>query len=546
LIERLLENWLNNANERSFQIPFCHALAWRKYKVVHLSRHCAGEMGKDIIAIDPKGTPCAYQLKGARGGRLTLSKWRSELEQQIGSLVNLPIEHPAVPPHKWHKSFIVVNGTLDEDVSHAIELFNRGNEKQGYPQRKLEAVLLGELHSMFVEMESDFWATNLAEIKTYLELMLDDGKGPLDKARLGKLLQAALPFELADGKKPSRELCKRAVAGAAIICASAIANYTLAENHAAEVEAWTLLWSHTLALAERWRLKLTDVAFIADVARDAIYSSVGRLCDELMIRKHYRELSSTGDEAVYRFRMTHLLGLMGIYGLWRRQRIAEGLEEQDEHRTAFIADFCREQKDWLRFWGEAAIPQFLAWNFFFRTIDGTNESDAVYARLIRGIIEANARDGNEPLPNPYYEAEALLPHFLKLRKKPIRDSFVGKSWCLEALLHLLVRANYKQTVRLHFADITRIAFAGFVPKEKWRYYLLKPCKEGDWQERFLEPPHRWSELRKLAEEHEGTDLPPLMKRFPLEYLCFLCTVPYRLNASGVRWLSTALQRMEET
>jgi hypothetical protein len=33
------------------------------YTIVHLSRHSPIEMGKDIIAIDKDGIPCAFQLK---------------------------------------------------------------------------------------------------------------------------------------------------------------------------------------------------------------------------------------------------------------------------------------------------------------------------------------------------------------------------------------------------------------------------------------------------------------------------------------------------
>ena len=55
VIERLLETWLNKANERSFQIPFAHWLAYQGYTVLHVSRHCAMELGKDVIAIAPDG-----------------------------------------------------------------------------------------------------------------------------------------------------------------------------------------------------------------------------------------------------------------------------------------------------------------------------------------------------------------------------------------------------------------------------------------------------------------------------------------------------------
>ena len=132
MIERLLENWLTRANERSFQIPFCHWLAYKGHTVVHMSRHCAMEMGKDILAIDPEGIPCAYQLKGVEGGgRITLSKWRDDLSKQLHPLVHRKIVHPSIPDRP-HRSFIVINGELDEEVARDIDDFNRGSADLAY------------------------------------------------------------------------------------------------------------------------------------------------------------------------------------------------------------------------------------------------------------------------------------------------------------------------------------------------------------------------------------------------------------------------------
>src|SRR5438067_1415359 len=120
MIERLLETWLSRANERSFQIPFCHSLAYEGYTVVHLTRHCSMEAGKDILAIAPDGVPCAYQLKGVDGGKLSLTKWREELYGQVLSLVNGKIVHPSVPEHSHHRSYLVINGELEEEVAREI------------------------------------------------------------------------------------------------------------------------------------------------------------------------------------------------------------------------------------------------------------------------------------------------------------------------------------------------------------------------------------------------------------------------------------------
>ena len=44
--EKLVENWLTNVNELSYQLPFCEVLVARGYDVIHVSSHGRGEHGK--------------------------------------------------------------------------------------------------------------------------------------------------------------------------------------------------------------------------------------------------------------------------------------------------------------------------------------------------------------------------------------------------------------------------------------------------------------------------------------------------------------------
>ena len=109
MIERVIESWLDNAVERSFQGPFCAMLAADGFTVVHLSRHCGMELGKDAIAVAPDGTPCAYQLKTAPAGRLSLRHWREEISRQVFDLVVGRIVHPSIDPivptvHIWSQT----------------------------------------------------------------------------------------------------------------------------------------------------------------------------------------------------------------------------------------------------------------------------------------------------------------------------------------------------------------------------------------------------------------------------------------------------------
>ena len=76
----------------------------------------------------------------------------------------------------------------------------------------------------FKELQSDFWATNPHDLKTFLELYLEDGHGQLPKAKLCKLFESALPFHSEGQKAPSRPEIEKSAAGAAIICSAAISS----------------------------------------------------------------------------------------------------------------------------------------------------------------------------------------------------------------------------------------------------------------------------------------------------------------------------------
>lgn len=538
MIERLLENWLSRANERSFQIPFCHWLAYSGHTVVHLSRHCAMEIGKDILTIALDGVPCAYQLKGVEGGgKITQTKWRNDLYPQVMSLVLGSIAHPSIPGGRPHRAYLVINGELEEEVCREINDFNQGLADSGL-DRKLNVILRGELFQCFKELQSDFWATNLSDLKTYLELYLEDGRGQLPKEKIATLLESSLPLDTHDGKAPGGRESARAIAGSAIICASAISAFTNSQNHLAEFEAWTLFWGYVLAVAERWDLPLKLVQFAIDVALEAMYSALARLCDELMERQNYIEGNILTDKMIYNVRITHLLGLMGIYGLWSARRIREGVEQEDADRRDFLRRFCRDRVGSLWLWGEYAIPQFLAYNFFFRTFDPSPHSDLLYHTLMNAIVKLNG-EGRGGLANPYYDAESILPRVFGLERDDLQDSFRGSSYYLESLLHLLVKSNLKQHARYIMPSVTRIGLRHYTPDEPWRYYFFRD-RSGKSYLRFMRLPPSWSALRALSEDDCGEEIPKYIKHYPIAYLCFLCVLPHRVNASGIRWLSNRL------
>ena len=537
MLEKIIENWLDKASERSFQQPFCYMLSAEGHTIIHSTRHSAMEMGKDIITIAPDRTHCAFQLKS---GNISLSKWRSEVSPQIDDLVCGPINHPSIDPSEHHKSYLVTNGRIEEEVSRAIDDRNRGWANQGLPGFHLQTIVRGEIFKKAKKLGVDLWPSELTDIKTLLEMFLEGGKGVLPKEKLASLLEST--FALDDEGTPSENQCRRTIASAALLCAIATSSFTNENNHVAEIEAWMLYIAYVFALVEKWELSDNTYKSELEIATQSLYNSLANLCDEIKERKDIIEGDLFADFYVYRVRMTWLLGLMSIYALWRCRDEMEKDETDD-----FLREFCKEKQHLLELWGEAAVPQFLAFLWYFRKINATMGPNIFLCHLISAICQRNGPNSRTFLANPYYEADDILPHILAPilgpGEDPLEETFTGSSYALEGLVHLFVRRNWKRTMKDLWPGVSKLASISFKPKNSWDFYRWRN-KDGKRWDVYPEPTQKWEELKTLAFESEGTCILPTIKNDPILLLLFLCVYPHRMNAEIMRWLDTQMKDIE--
>ena len=537
MLEGVIENWLDKAIERMFQQPYCYMLSAKGHTIIHLTRHCGMEMGKDIITIAPDGTPCAFQLKT---GNISLSRWQTEVSPQTFDLILGKINHPSIDSSKHHRSYLVTNGNIAEEVSRAIDDRNQAWKNQNQPC--LETVVRGELLEKAKRLGTDLWPTELTDIKTLLEMFLEGGQGILPKEKHVSLFESTFPLKpLDNGDKPSKAHFKRVIASAAILCAIAASSFPKENNHVAEIEAWVLYISHVLALAERWGLSDTVYKDEFQIATKAIYNSLANLCDEIKEREYLIQGNPLTDSYVYTVRVTWLLGLMSIYALWK----GSGNKSKDDVDD-FLREFRTEKQDQLDLWGEAAIPQWLAYLWYSRKISATTEPDDVLGYLISEICEQNEPKGDGLLASPYYEADDILPHMLSVAEEPLMDSFSGQSYALEGLIHLYVRENSmqsKQSMKSLWPDVTRLRYQSFEPENFCDFYRWRNKAGKNWT---VCPQHTqdWEELRELASESDGGCIPPSIKKHPILLLLFLCVYPHRMNAEILRWLDAQMQQIQ--
>jgi hypothetical protein len=539
VIERLVENWLDNSSERAFQGPFCSMLSAEGYTVVHLSRHCGMELGKDVIAVAPDGTPCAYQLKTAPSGKITLRQWRDEISKQAFDLVVGRIVHPSIDSDRPHRAYLVTNGMIDEEVARAIDDMNRNWLLSGQAHLRLETIVRGQLLEMAKGLDTSLWPSELAAVQKLLELYLTRGDEIFPKAGFAALLEETLPFEeQGSDAVPSLSSCIRAISSAALICALATSKFSNSNNYVAEIEAWTVYGSYVFALATKYNLADKAWKPSLEIALAYIYNRLEDLADEVKSRANLLEGNPFGDQPFLRARRTWLAGLMGCLGLWRRSANCGSSELE-----VFLLEFCRNATSQLHVWGEAAVPQCLSLYWFLRITDATCASDDLVFALLSHLAQSNGPQGKTRLPDPYYSITDVLGSEMGIGDKPITDDFGGASYTLEALVHLYARLNWKQHMKLLWPQITYVAFESYVPAKPWLFFFWRD-KDGSASVTIVQPTHTlsWAALCEAAEESSGGTVPERAKSYPVFVLLFLIVFPHRLTADVARWLDRQLIR----
>lgn len=159
LIDRAIENWLASTNEIGYQVPFCHCLISEGSTVLHLSTPGKREQAKDIISIDKHGQPCAYKIKA---GNIDLIEWR-RIKGEIDELVETPINCTGINKDKKHRSVLVTNGKISDQVKDEINNLNPVYKKRGFSE--LEVITGIDLLKRFLKVQTIFFPRELSDFK---------------------------------------------------------------------------------------------------------------------------------------------------------------------------------------------------------------------------------------------------------------------------------------------------------------------------------------------------------------------------------------------
>ncbi len=533
MIEKLLENWLDSASERSYQASFVQMLGGQGYRVLHSTRHCALEFGKDVFAVAPDDVPCAYQLKGKPGGRVGLNEFR-EIQPQLVQLMSQPIIFPGLPVGVPHRSYLVSNGYFDEEVQRAVDDLNR------VPYfSKVALIGRGQLLDWAKQLGSSLWPNEMTNIRELLEVFLHDGRDLLPSQRLASMLGEVLALRGEDKPLKMAEL-QRAAPSAALLTGIATHHFSERENHFALASAWCLFAVSVMASCERAGLPLKgSVRESLALAESTIKDALVALWDEAQARAHLVEGDALSDPELFGWRYTLLCGLFAV--LW----FFPGETAEDTERRSAIAGWLNKRHEHLDLWGEAAVPCLLAFLLCLRRVDATIRPDYEMAGFLQTVLFANQYRSEHPLPDPYYgyEAVARRRYGLQTSKESSdlqEESFAGSSYTAELLLHLVARAKLKSPCRENWPNFNRLGHKRFVPAASWQYGLLA-CPEGTEETRQYPAEYTWEQLCQDAAVETCDYLPKELEARHHLLLLWVIIAPHRLTSDVGRILAATLR-----
>jgi hypothetical protein len=394
----------------------------------------------------------------------------------------------------------------------------------------------GDLLSMAKRLGQSLWPTEIPQVHLLLEMLVEEGTSMYPFERANLMLSEMLGLEF--GPKPhwSAAEIRRRITSAALLVALSLKNFEAKGNHFASVVAWVQFCAAAIGACERFRVSFDNNASASvDLAQTAIRDALVDLAKEVLERDVLVEGNMVADAAFYRARVTLLLGSLSLLWFWcESEGWPPDLSKQD------LEEFLNEGKSQLFLWGEAAIPQILAYYWFLRRTDSRAAVDAMLVQMIAATV---ASQGDEPvgLPSPYWNFEDIARHtlvpILGSDQDPLRKESTGRfSYYAESLFHLLVRMNWKNQCRTFWPDLTRIQFIQFNPRTQWQY-CLSFSEEGEYRQ--VQPPFRkeWQALMEDASSVRDDSAPHPLSERPLLHALFVLLFPYRGTPDVIRSLS---------
>jgi len=511
VLRKAVENWLIKTNERNYQTPFCQILMGKGYRIIYNSKHRSLEQGKDIIAIDNNGNSFAYQLKT---GDINLQVWRN-IKGEINDLIELPIIHPSISKNNIHKSYLVTNGAVDDEVRLIIDEINEDNIRKKRNYSYLDIIDRYTLLKEFTDIDFKFLPNEIEEFDTFLRIYLSDGKDFLDKENLFNFYK--IIFKESFAKKSDKI---NAISSSIIINSYLLDKFQEVNNYYSIFEAWVALTAYILRYSIKNSLKKNDYSETFNLAFSEIINNLLMLYDEFIDRDNFIEGDWIGDGGiVYKARLTILLGVLALLEIY--------LIKNGEKRDIRLLEKIKENNKHLWFWGESAFPFFFNIIKYLETYNEKDLAKSILENILNIILEKNSykKDlGN--IADPYVNVHDIIEYIYKINTSKIDPKeFSGNSFILQSIISMLVIRNARDVLERNWKDISHFKFREFEIKKIEDNFTWR---EEDGSNKTIIPIKTQS-WRTLKTQVENIDVIPIFKKniFLLNFFCIIS--PHRMR-----------------
>ena len=525
MIERAIENWLTRTNERNYQAAFCQVLMHQGHRVLYSSSHGPMEQGKDVITLGPDSECHAYQTKT---GNIGLTEWRS-IAGEIHELMELPVNYPGVAKSRVHKAYLVTNGSVSDPVRIQINDRNEDNLRKGRQYAHLEIIGGDSLLKFFVDAQGRFVPRELPDMRSFLELYLEDGRAMLPKDKMFAVLEGT-SFGQAPTKKSD---AIDAITSSLIIVSYLLNSFEAAANHYAMAEGWSILAAciaryvagHSIPV-DQWRGSL-------DLVLAEMDANLALLRKEAVARTDLLEGDIRADGGVMlRARTTIVLGALACHELF-----PAGTGRTDRSPDEVLKLIC-DHIDRRCFWGDSAFPYIFCIIKFLEARNKKALAERLLVELFTVLVETNYQHQGPVFPSPYLGVEEILAASIPDRMQEANfEGYRGSSYILRSVLEMLVRRGRRDLVAAKWRRLTYCQQNHFIPHRPEDVFAWR-TKDGTNASGFANQTQSWSAL--VAECRDLSGIPSVYQdlRQVLSFHILVC--PHRATPPVIRTLDYAV------
>jgi hypothetical protein len=525
VIERAIENWLTRTNERNYQAAFCQVLMHQGHRVLYSSSHGPMEQGKDVITIGPDGDCHAYQTKT---GDIDLTEWRN-IAGEIQELMELPVNYPGVAKSNVHKAYLVTNGSISDPVRIQINDRNEDNLRKGRQYAHLEIIGCDSLLKFFADAQGRFVPRELPDMRSFLELYLEDGRAMLPKDKLFAVLEGT-----SFGQAPTkRSDAIDAITSSLIIVSYLLNSFEASANYFAMSEGWSILAACIARYVTRYSIPADQWRGSLDLVMAEMDANLALLRKEAVARTDLLEGDIRADGGVMlRARTTIVLGALACHELF-----PAGTGRMDRSPDEVLKLIC-DHMDRRCVWGDSAFPYIF---FIIKFLEARNEkarADRLLVELFTVVVEANYQQQGPVFPSPYLGVEEILAASIPDRLQEANfEGYRGSSYILRSVLEMLVRRGRRDLVAAKWRQLTYCQQNQFIPDRPEDVFAWR-TEDGTNDSGFANQTQSWAAL--VAECRDRSGIPAVYQdlREVLSFHILVC--PHRATSPVIRTLDNAV------